>query len=73
MKSNYKFSTLLSKRKEISYIFLGVGLLLFVLNITSLIGYVNTLEYPFMLFNISIFGSMLLVVFAVYEILERRD
>ncbi len=65
---DYTFAQVLAKKKEIGYIFLGVGLALFLLNITSFITFVVTKSYPYILFDISVFSSILVIVYAIYEI-----
>lgn len=56
-------------KKTISYVFLGVGLVLFVMNLTSLIT-TGTVSYSKALFNVSVFSSMIIILFAVYNIFE---
>jgi hypothetical protein len=56
--------------KRINYVFIGIGLTLFVMNITAFISYVKDLNYDFIFFNTAIFSSMILVLIAVYYTTE---
>ena len=54
-------------KMNLNYIFLGVGLTLFITNITSLISFVNS-AYSFSAFNVSIFSAILIIIMSVYNI-----
>lgn len=56
--------------KRINYVFIGIGLTLFVMNVTAFISFVKDLNYDFMFFNTAIFSSMILVLIAVYYTTE---
>jgi len=56
---------------EMNYAFLGAGLTLFVMNITSLLR-VGGVRYDTSFFNISVFASMILVIVAVYGITNKN-
>lgn len=56
--------------KRSRYIFLGIGLTLFVMNITTYISFVRDMSYSFALFNTAIFSAMILILITVYYIYE---
>jgi len=66
---NYKSTLEIIKKnkKNVNYIFLGVGLTLFVLNLSSFISFVNKV-YQYTTFDISVFGAMIIILLAVYNI-----
>ncbi len=66
-----EFEKALGDNKTVSTIFLGVGLCLFLLNITSMLSFLPD-KYSFTAFDISIFSSMVIVLFATYE-LHRKN
>jgi hypothetical protein len=73
VKHQYKsFSHLIEKEwRAISYVFLGIGLILFLLNISSLLGLTITLgavEYSYLSFDASVFASVLLILYVVYNL-----
>lgn len=55
----------------VSYIFLGVGLLMFLLNITAMLSYLPE-RYSMIAFNISTFGSIILIIYVVHELTEKN-
>lgn len=69
-KSNNIKSLLEKNHKKTNFVFLGIGLTLFVMNITTLISFVKDMNYNFMLFNVAIFSSMIIVLMSVYYITE---
>lgn len=69
----HEFATLLRRNKTfINYIFLGVGLSLFVVNIAAFMSFVHTMDYSKFLFNTSVFASMLIVLFSVYNVTVNK-
>ena len=73
VKHEYKNMTHLIERewRAISYVFLGVGLVLFLLNISSLLGLTLTfgaIEYSYLDFDASVLASMLLILYVVYNL-----
>jgi len=54
-------------RKIVSLVFLGLGLSLFILNISSMLSFLP-LNYNKIAFDMSIFASMLIVIYSVYMI-----
>lgn len=58
------------EEKTINVLFLGVGLTLFVINLGTMLSFMPT-NYSNLSFNISIFGSILIVVYAIYRITEK--
>lgn len=61
--------------KAVSYIFLGVGLTLFLLNISALLGLTianGAIDYNYIGFDVSIFSSILLIVYIVYTLHEKK-
>jgi hypothetical protein len=78
VKHQYKsFSHLIEKEwRAISYVFLGIGLILFLLNISSLLGLTITLgavEYSYLSFDASVFASVLLILYVVYNLSTTHD
>lgn len=56
---------------SISFVFLGVGLVLFLLNLTAMLGLTMTFgafEYSYLGFDASIFSSILLILYVVYSL-----
>lgn len=73
VKHEYKsLSHLVEKEwRAVSYVFLGVGLVLFLLNITSLLGLTLTIgavDYSHLSFDASVFSSILLILYVVYSL-----
>ncbi|NQZ84859.1 MAG: hypothetical protein HRU03_04000 [Nanoarchaeales archaeon] len=73
VKHEYKsLSHLFEKEwRAISYVFLGVGLVLFLLNISSLLGLTLTfgeISYSYLSFDASVFASILLILYVVYNL-----
>lgn len=67
-----ELSSLLHKRyKEVSYTLLGVGLCIFALNISAMLS-VLPMMYDELAFNVSVFGSILMVVYIVYSLHEKK-
>lgn len=52
-------------KKVVGYVFLGIGLSLFLVNISSFISLLPV-AYAYLAFNLSIFSSMLLIIIAVH-------
>lgn len=78
VKHEYKsVSHLLKKEwKAVSYVFLGVGLVLFLLNISTLLGLtitIGAIEYSELNFDISVFSSIMLILYVVYSISTKSD
>jgi len=66
---NESFVELILENKDlISYIFLGIGLILFMLNIASLLSFTIPGTYAFTPFDLSTFGSMIIIISATYMI-----
>jgi predicted tellurium resistance membrane protein TerC len=60
-----------SNGKNVAFIFLGVGLAIFVLNIASfLLPYV--VDYNYINFDISTFGAVIIILVSTYMITEGR-
>lgn len=51
--------------KKVSYVFLGVGLSLFILNVAAMMSF-NPAKYSYYAFDISVFASMMIVIYTVY-------
>ena len=66
-----EFEKALGDNKTVSTIFLGIGLCLFLLNVTSMLSFLPN-NYSFEAFYISIFSSMVIILFATYE-LHRKN
>ncbi|MCA9459815.1 MAG: hypothetical protein KC550_04675 [Nanoarchaeota archaeon] len=61
------FEKSLGSKKTISYVFLGIGLCLFFLNISVMLSFLPQ-TYSFTAFDISVFSSIIMVLFAVYNL-----
>ena len=61
------FEAILKDRKTTNLVFLGVGLTLFMLNISSFLTYLPK-EYSFTAFDISVFSSMVIILITVYNL-----
>jgi len=69
-----EFATLIRRNKTfVNYIFLGVGLTLFLINITAFMSFVHTMDYSKFLFNTSVFGSIFIALVAVYNITAKKE
>ena len=55
----------ISNKRLVAHIFLGVGLVLFLMNITGMLNFLPR-QYSYLSFDISVFSSMLVIIFAVY-------
>ena len=55
-------------QKKANYVFLGIGVTLFVMNVTAFISFVKDMTYDFMFFNTAIFSSIIIVLISVYYI-----
>lgn len=67
----HEFGQMLRQNKTfINYIFLGVGLTLFFLNISTFMSFVHDMSYSKAFFNSSVFASILIVLVSVYNITE---
>lgn len=62
--------SIIKDEKKISSIFLGVGLTLFFLNISTFLSFLPK-EYSYMSFDLSIFSSIIIIIYSVY-ILEHK-
>lgn len=60
-----------SHTKEISLVFLGVGLVMFLLNISGMLAYLPD-SYSHSAFNISVFSSMLIIIYATYVLTAEK-
>ena len=65
VKKEKTFVEWLEQRRLVANIFLGVGLMLFLINISSFLAFLPW-EYNHLTFNISVFSSMIIILFAVY-------
>ena len=61
-------SLLKNNKNAVSYIFLGIGLTLFMLNISTLLSFTLPGKYAFTPFDLSTFGSMIIIIAATYMI-----
>jgi hypothetical protein len=67
------FSEIISTNQHnIAYIFLGIGLALFVLNITSLISFAFSANYAYLPFDISTFASIVVILLCVNTIFNAK-
>lgn len=66
------FEQLVSKNvKGINYIFLGVGLTIFIMNITAFLSFVKG-PYDYFFFDLSVLCSVLIVLVATYNIYNNK-
>ncbi len=56
---------------KINNVFLGVGLCLFLINISSFISFLPV-NYSEFAFNVSVFSSMIIILVAVYNLHEKK-
>jgi hypothetical protein len=61
------FEKALGTQRTISLVFLGVGLTLFFLNISTMLSYLPV-KYSEIAFDMSIFASMLIIIYATYNL-----
>ncbi|MFW6285696.1 MAG: hypothetical protein ACOC16_00835 [Nanoarchaeota archaeon] len=61
---------IVKNHKKTNYIFLGIGLTLFVMNITAFISFVKDVSYDYMFFNTAIFSSIIIILMTVHYITE---
>ncbi len=66
-----KLDKALGNNKNISLVFLGIGLSLFLLNISGLLAFLPV-KYSFSSFDIPVFSSMLIILFSVYILHNER-
>ncbi len=59
------FNEALGTVRTVSYVFLGVGLSLFLLNISSFLAFLPS-RYSAVAFDLSVFSSMIIVIYSVY-------
>lgn len=57
--------------KAVSYVFLGVFLLLFGLNLSAMLSFLP-MNYSTLAFNISVFSAVLAIVYIVYTLHEKK-
>jgi len=60
-----KFEKVISNQKNVSLVFLGVGLSLFLLNISGILSFLPK-SYSFTFFDVSVFSSMIIIIYSVY-------
>ncbi len=65
-------SSVFHDKEKMSYVFLGVGLSLFFLNISAMMSY-NPVKYSYYAFDISIFSSIIIVLYTVYVIHYTKE
>ena len=61
---------LVEEHTNVVYAFMIVGIVIFLLNITAMLNY-PIVKYSYIFFNLSIFSSMLLILFGVYSLYEK--
>ncbi|MEC8220782.1 MAG: hypothetical protein VX028_01810 [Nanoarchaeota archaeon] len=64
-------SKTLGGNKKINAVFLGIGLTIFLINISSFLTYLPV-EYSEIAFDISVFSSMIIILVAVYNLHEKK-
>ncbi len=57
--------------KKINAVFLGIGLCLFLVNISSFLVYLPV-DYSEVAFDISVFSSMIIILVAVYNLHDKK-
>ncbi len=65
------FMDVIKSEKNVSLFFLGVGLCLFFLNISSMLSFLPS-EYSHVAFDISVFSSMLIILYSVYNLYKKE-
>ncbi len=71
MKHIKENKSIFADEKIISQVFLGIGLMLFLINISSFLSYLPY-DYSYLSFDISIFSSILIIVYSVY-VLDKNN
>ena len=66
-----KFEFALGTKRTISLVFLGIGLTLFLLNVSGILAYLPK-SYDITSFDISIFASMIMIIYATYMLHEEN-
>ncbi|MFW5704768.1 MAG: hypothetical protein ACOCXG_02895 [Nanoarchaeota archaeon] len=66
------FELIRQNKRNMALIFLGVGLTLFALNISSLLSFYLLNKYDYANFDISTFGSMLIVILSTYLAVKHK-
>ncbi len=66
-----KFEHALGGKKVINIVFLGVGLTLFLLNISGLLSFLPR-SYNITAFDVSVFSSMVIIIYATYALHEEN-
>ena len=61
------FNQALGNSKTISYVFLGIGLTLFLLNLSTFLAFLPE-KYSVTAFDISTFSSIIIIIYATYVI-----
>ena len=64
--SHHEHTDIKMNNKTISYIFLGVGITIFVLNLASLLSFMPS-SYSVIAFDVSVFASIIIILFSVYH------
>lgn len=65
-----RFEHAIGGKKTVSFVFLGIGLTLFLLNVSGILAYLPK-SYNITLFDISIFSSMILIIYSTYVLHEE--
>ena len=58
--------------RKVSFVFLGVGLSLFILNISAMMSF-NPVKYSYYAFDISVFASMTIVIYTAYVLHNNKN
>lgn len=66
-----RFEHSLGGKKVISTVFLGVGLTIFLLNISGFLSYLPK-NYNITSFDLSVFSSMIIIIYATYVLHEEN-
>jgi hypothetical protein len=70
-KSNELVNIIINNWREACYMFLGAGLMLYILNISSLLTNLNA-TYNSREFGISVFLSVIMIIFLVHTLTEKK-
>ena len=66
-----KFEHALGGKKVINIVFLGVGLTLFLLNISGILSFLPR-SYNITAFDVSVFSSIVIIIYATYALHEEN-
>ena len=64
--------TYLPDSHVLSYVFLGVGITIFILNLASLLSFMPK-AYSYVAFDVSVFASIVIILFSAYHLTTDKN